>query len=58
VKKLIEAHAILHQKNRVRDEKGRIIAAPEDYAAVRGLVEQFVGISSEKGVTDKVREWV
>ena len=35
---LIRAHAILHQQTRQRDEAGRIVAAIEDYAAVRELV--------------------
>jgi hypothetical protein len=37
--RLIQASAYLHQYNRPRDEEGRIIATPEDYAIVREVAE-------------------
>ena len=58
IRMLIDAHATLHQANRERDERGRIIATLEDYAAVRSLVEPFVGAASEQGVKPQVRETV
>jgi hypothetical protein len=58
VRNLIRAHAVLHQENRERDEQDRIIATLEDYEAVRELVKEFVGVSSEKGVKPQVRETV
>ena len=42
---LIEAHALLHQASRDRDETGRIVATLDDYAAVRELVlDLFAGL--------------
>ena len=35
---LIQAHALLHQANRDRDGKGRIVASIDDYESVRALV--------------------
>jgi hypothetical protein len=55
LRNLICAHAVLHQASRDRDEQGRIIATLEDYEAVRELVEEFVGASSEQGVKPQVR---
>lgn len=52
------AHSALHQANRERDEQGRIVATLEDYEAVRALVEEFVGVSSERGVKPQVRTTV
>jgi hypothetical protein len=48
VRNLICAHAALHQANRERDERGRIVATLEEYETVRALVEEFVGVSSER----------
>jgi hypothetical protein len=51
---LIAAHALLYQRQRKRDESGRIVAAVEDYAAVYGLVRPVVEASvdglSSRGV--------
>jgi len=58
VRDLIRAHAVLHQANRERDEQGRIIAAWEDYEAVRVLIEDIVGATAEKSVRLEVRETV
>ena len=35
---LVAAHALLHQRQRGRDEAGRLLAEPSDYAAVHALV--------------------
>src|SRR5262249_13473849 len=55
---LIRAHALLHQATRLKDEQGRIIATPEDYAAVRGLVADLVAEGVEVTVKREVREVV
>ena len=55
---LIKTHAILHQKNRERDEEGRIIAAPEDYKAVHELVSDIVGKNNQEAVPETVRKVV
>ena len=58
IRLLIDAHATLHQANRERDERGRIVATLDDYEAVRELMEPFVGTASEQGVKPQVRETV
>ncbi len=55
---LIKAHAVLHQATRERDVRGRIIATPEDYAAVRSLVVDVVAEGVEATVSDTTRETV
>lgn len=35
---LVAAHALLYQRQRGRDERGRLLAEPSDYAAVHALV--------------------
>ena len=40
--RLIEAHAMLHQASRERDEQGRIVATLEDYAVVYELTADLV----------------
>jgi hypothetical protein len=35
---LIQVHALLHQRQRARDRKDRLVATPADYAAVHGLL--------------------
>ena len=44
---LIRAHALLHRFSRQRDEKGRILATVADYAVVRELVVDLVGVDPE-----------
>jgi hypothetical protein len=39
---LIRAHALLHQTTRERDEEGRVVATPDDYAAVHKLVADLL----------------
>jgi hypothetical protein len=55
---LLRAHAVLHQANRKRDADGRILAAIEDYAAVRELVADLVAEAAERTVPDTTRETV
>jgi len=55
---LIRAHAVLHQATRERDAYGRIVAAIEDYAAVRRLVADLVSEGIEVTVPKTVRETV
>ena len=55
---LIRAHALLHQASRLKDEQGRVIAALEDYAAVRELVADLVAESVEATVKPEIREVV
>ena len=55
---LIEAHALLHQRNRERHADGRVVATLEDYAAVRALVEPVFAGSVSSGVTKEVRATV
>ena len=55
---LIMGHAILHQCSRMHDESGRIIATPQDYVAVRGLVVDVVSEGVEATVSPAVRETV
>jgi hypothetical protein len=55
---LIKAHAILHRATRGRDEHGRIIATPADYARVRELVSGLIAEGVEATVPKAVRETV
>ena len=55
---LIQAHALLHNATRKRDENGSIIATIEDYAQVRSLVEGVVSEGIEASVPSDVRETV
>jgi hypothetical protein len=55
---LIRAHALLHQANRQRDDRGRIIAIRDDYAAVRDLTAEIVGEGVEATVSKVTRETV
>jgi hypothetical protein len=55
---LIRAHAVLHQATRERDDRGRIVASLEDYAAVRELVADLVSEGIEATVPKSVREAV
>jgi hypothetical protein len=55
---LIMGHAILHQCSRLHDESGRIIATPQDYVAVRGLVVDVVSEGVDATVSPAVRKTV
>ncbi len=57
---LIRAHAVLHQATRARDERARIVASIEDYAAVRRLVADLVSEGVEAAVpktSEKQSRW-
>lgn len=58
VTNLIKAHAILHQATREHDDRGRIIATIEDYAAVRELVADLVSEGAGEAVSATVRKTV
>lgn len=51
---LVRAHALLHQEQRVRDDRGRVIAAFSDYAAVRSLLEDILSDGLERTVSVQV----
>ena len=55
---LISAHAMLHQEQRERDDKGRIVAALADYTAVYDLVKEPIGEAIEASTSKTVRETV
>jgi len=55
---LIRAHALLHRETRNKDEQGRIVAAPADYATVYHLVENLFAEGVEATVPPTVRETV
>ncbi len=55
---LIQAHAVLHQASRERDDEGRVVATLDDYAAVRELVADLVSEGVEATVPKNVRETV
>ena len=55
---LVRAHALLHQASRRKDERGRVIAVVEDYAAVRELVADIVAQGVDATVKPEVREVV
>jgi hypothetical protein len=55
---LIEAHAILHQRNRKKDENGRIVATLNDYQVVRELLNATISQGVEQTVSKTVLETV
>lgn len=56
---LVKAHALIHQKNREKDESGSVIYANiSDYAAVRVLVERIMSDSAQATVASEIRETV
>jgi hypothetical protein len=55
---LVGAHALLHQASRERNTEGRVIATPEDYAVVRGLVADIVSDGLGATVPPTIRETV
>jgi hypothetical protein len=56
--RLIEAHAILHQCTRARDESGRILADKDDYLAVRALIADLVASGVGATVPETMRTTV
>ena len=55
---LIEAHTLLHQATRERDERGSILATKADYAAVHGLIADIVSHGVDAAVPLHIRETV
>ena len=55
---LIQASAILHQRQRERDAGGRIIATVDDYRHVHELTVELFGAIAAEGVTEAVRRVV
>jgi hypothetical protein len=55
---MIEAHAVLHQVTRKRDQHGRILATTADYAAAVDILADAFAITSGKRVKDAVRKAV
>jgi hypothetical protein len=55
---LIEACAILHQRQRERDAQGRIIATETDYRIIYDLAGSVFGAAAAEGVTPAVRETI
>ncbi len=55
---LIQAHALLHQRQRGRDGQGRIMADGRDYAGAYMLAAPVFGAIAAEGVTPAVRETV
>ena len=55
---LVRAHAVLHQLTRKRDERGRIVATLDDYAAVHDLVAELVSQGVKLSVSNEIRATV
>jgi hypothetical protein len=53
---LIQTHAILHQAHRERDDRGRVVATLDDYAAVYELTADLVAAGVGASVSPTVRE--
>jgi len=58
IMELVEAHALLHRATREVDADGYVIAKPEDYAAVYGLVKDIVSEAAEVSVSFNQRQTV
>lgn len=55
---LIQAHAVLHQATRARDEQGRIIAGLADYSAIYALLDPILADGLGTSVPSTMRETV
>lgn len=55
---LVQAHALLHQATRDRDERDRIMATPADYMAVRALVIDIVSQGVGATISQTTRDAV
>jgi len=58
VLQLIRAHAVLHQANREKDTRGRILATLDDYRIVRDLVAELVAQGVDATVSGSIRATV
>jgi hypothetical protein len=54
---VVRAHALLHQRLRARDDGGRVVASPADYAAAHRLLANVMPVTLD-AVSDAVRETV
>ena len=52
---LIKAHAVLHQCNRRRDDRDRIVATADDYRVVQPLISKTLNVR-DSGPTGQTRE--
>ncbi len=55
---LVQGHALLHQRNRQRDAKGRVVAAPDDYEVVHELIAEMISEATGDTVPAVVRQTV
>ena len=55
---VIQTITLLHQHLRERDDQGRIIATPSDYAEARWLLEEVFAVTVQEGLTPAIRETV
>jgi hypothetical protein len=55
---LIQAHAVLHQANRDRNDAGKIVASFEDYEVVRDLVKDVLAEGVGSSASKTLRETV
>ena len=55
---LIKSNALLHQVSRERNEKGEIVAVPDDYRTVYQLAGDLIAEGVEATVPERVRETV
>jgi DNA-binding MarR family transcriptional regulator len=53
---LVQAHAVLHQATRGRDDQGRIVATLGDYDQVRHLVQGLMAEATERKVPETLRQ--
>lgn len=54
----IQTSALLHQRQRQRDERGRILAQPEDYWLARLLLNEVMGRSLGQKAADALKRFV
>jgi hypothetical protein len=55
---LIEAHALIHQRNRKETREGIVIANFKDYSAVRKLISEAISAGVEATVPKRIRQTV
>jgi len=53
---LVEANALLHQAQRIRDERDRVVATIADYTTVHRLIADLVAEGAERSVRASIRE--
>jgi hypothetical protein len=55
---IVQAHALLHQATRARDNDGRIVATLDDYSAAHRLVAHALAEGTEHAVSSQTRDTV